>query len=244
MATYTLGQAAIINRGDYSSSAAYKQLNTVSHRRGTFMCIANCSNIEPGVNANWRNYWVMTAAGIYNVSVASTNATVTMTITLSDGTSVPLTYDASAIAAGSVTNESLGEVISIENGGTGASTAEEARANLGLPLPLALTSGGTGANNADSARANLNAQAAIVYYQVSISGSASSWTVTKDVNNNNLTNVKEGSGLFVSPDPASWANYRNYGVRLSAQANGSLTFVSESTVPSGTTLTINIGVAN
>ena len=44
---------------------------------------------------------------------------------------------------------------SIENGGTGATTAEAARENLGIPLPLSVQNGGTGAATAEAARENL-----------------------------------------------------------------------------------------
>ena len=245
MATYNLGQAAVVSRGAYSSSVAYKQLNTVTHRRGTFMCIADCSNIEPGVSTNWRNYWVMTAAGIYDVDVSATSTTVTMTMTLSDGTTEAFTYTATAVAAGAVRNEQIGEAISIANGGTGATTAAAALANLGITLPLPVASGGTGGADAETARAGIVAQKQVSYYVVAVSGSASTWTLTKDVNNNNLSEVKAGSAIWVSPsDDSSWTSFRNYGVRLSSQAVGSLTFNAESTVPAGTTMTINVAVFN
>ena len=44
---------------------------------------------------------------------------------------------------------------SIENGGTGATTAEAARENLGIQLPLSVEKGGTGATTAEAARENL-----------------------------------------------------------------------------------------
>lgn len=244
--TYTLGQVAIVNKGAYSSSAAYKQLNTVSHRGGTFMCIVNCSNIEPGVNANWRNYWVQTAVGIYTAEVTATGANVTITYTMSDGTTFPVTYPATAIAAGTITNAMLGEYVSVENGGTGASTADGALTNLGIPTPFSVSNGGTGANNAETARSNLGAQAQAVSYQVSITGdgTATTWTVTKDVNNNNITDVKAGSNLIVAGDPSTRANYNGYGVALTAQANGSLTFTADFAIPSGTTVLINVLIFN
>lgn len=244
MATYTLGQAAVISRGNYSSTALYKQLNTVFHRGGTFMCISECSNVEPGVTSGWNAYWVQTAIGVYSGVVSASGANVTVTFTMSDGTEIPLTWAATAIASNSIYNSMLAESINIAHGGTGATTAEDARAALGLSLPLALASGGTGSTDANGARGNLNAQEQASTCQVSLTGGASSWTKTTDVNNQPLTNVKSGSNLIVAPDPTSWANYRNYGVRMTEQANGSVTFTAESSVPSGTNLTVNILIFN
>ena len=244
MATYTLGQAAIVNRGAYSSTATYKLLNTVSHRGGTFMCIAECSNIQPGVSTNWRNYWVQTAIGVYSGAVTASGANVTVTFTMSDGSTIPLTWAATAIASNTITNSMLAEAINIAHGGTGATTVEGARSALGLSLPLAVTSGGTGAEDADGARGNLNAQEQASTYQVSLTGGGTSWTKTTDVNSQALTDIKSGSNLIVSPAPASWADYRNYGVRMTAQADSSVTFTAESSVPSGTSLTVNILVFN
>lgn len=45
--------------------------------------------------------------------------------------------------------------VSIENGGTGATTSEEARQNLGINLPLPVENGGTGGTTAEEARQNL-----------------------------------------------------------------------------------------
>lgn len=45
--------------------------------------------------------------------------------------------------------------VSIENGGTGATTVTEARENLGISLPIPIANGGTGATTATKARTNL-----------------------------------------------------------------------------------------
>ena len=41
-------------------------------------------------------------------------------------------------------------------------------------------------------------------------------------------------------DPQSFTPGRNYGVRMSSYANGSFTFVSDTAVPSGTTIYMNV----
>ena len=50
------------------------------------------------------------------------------------------------------------ERLPVENGGTGGATAEQARENLGIHLPLAVEDGGTGADSAAGARENLGIQ--------------------------------------------------------------------------------------
>ena len=45
---------------------------------------------------------------------------------------------------------------SIENGGTGATTAEAARQNLGIPLPLSVEKGGTGVSSLDALKGMLD----------------------------------------------------------------------------------------
>lgn len=103
MATRNLGQAAIVSKGAYSSGQAYVLLNTVTHRGGSFMCIAPSQGIEPGVSPNWQNYWVATAKGIREISITSdTEGTATITITFSDNTTYSSEYDTAELPDGSV----------------------------------------------------------------------------------------------------------------------------------------------
>ena len=221
--TYNLGQVAIISRGAYAAGTAYVPLNVVTHRSGSFMCITACTGIEPAVASSWRTYWVPTAIGIYSAVVtAPSDTTAKLTLTFSDGTTYEHTYGTTGVADGSVTNSSLGEAISIAKGGTGATTAAAALTALG-------------------------AQSKILECQVAISGSASSWTVTKDVNNNSLSDkVKSNSIIVIGPEQtvANAQNYGNYFIVLSGQSNGTLNFTSRDTVPSGTTITINVMIVN
>lgn len=108
MATRNLGQAAIVSKGAYSSGQAYIMLNTVTHRGGSFMCIVPCQGVEPGVSANWQNYWVATAKGIRSIAITSaTEGTATVTVTFSDNTTYSNTYSTTPIPDGSVTNAKL-----------------------------------------------------------------------------------------------------------------------------------------
>ena len=89
MATYTLGQVAIISKGAWSASVNYAPLNTVTHNGGSFMAIAANSNKEPGVTSGWETYWVAMSRGIKAIDiVGETTTTAHAVITLSDGTTV------------------------------------------------------------------------------------------------------------------------------------------------------------
>ena len=181
MATnYTLGQVAIVSKGAYSPSGPYVPLNTVTHRAGTFMCIAACSNVEPGVASDWRNYWVPTAIGIYNTNATASGDLITLTFTFSDGTTASHQYT-------SATPPSVEYKCSLDG-----------------------------------------------------DGSAASWSKSQDKEGNPLSEITASSILVVSVDPQSFDVGRNYGVRMSTYANGSVTFVSDTAIPNGTTVYMNV----
>lgn len=109
MASYELGQAAIVNKGAWSSSVSYVLLNTVTHNGGSFMCISDNSNKEPGVAADWATYWVNTAKGIKTVDiVADSTSTAHAVFTMSDGTTITgTTFNTSPVADGSITDAKI-----------------------------------------------------------------------------------------------------------------------------------------
>lgn len=220
---YTLGQVAIIHKGAYSSSTSYAPLNTVTHRGGSFMCITACTNIEPGVHASWQTYWVPTAIGILSAEVTSpSDTTATMTLTFSDGTTYSHTYGTTGVADGSVKNVSIGEAVAIAKGGTGATSAAAARTNLG-------------------------AQATLIEFQINLTGGASAWTFSTDASGVSLAGrVLSTSKVMVAPEPtlANAQNYGNYFVLLQTVEAGRLYFTTRDTIPSGTTITVNVLVAN
>ena len=109
MATYTLGQAAIINKGAYSSAASYTVLNQVTNLGGSWLCKAACSNIEPGVTSGWATYWTPASMGIKNVTVSSNGGTNTMIITFSDGSTTSFPYPTTVIADTSITAAKLAD---------------------------------------------------------------------------------------------------------------------------------------
>ena len=109
MASYELGQAAIVNKGAWSGSVSYTLLNTVTHNGGSFMCIAENSNKEPGVASGWATYWVNMAKGIKTVNiVADTTSTAHAVFTMSDGTTITgTTFNTSPVADGSITDAKI-----------------------------------------------------------------------------------------------------------------------------------------
>ena len=178
--TYTLGQVAIISKGEYSPTATYSPLNTVKHRAGSFMCISECSGVEPGVSQGWSTYWVPTAVGIYATNVSAQGDLITVTFTFSDGSTASHQYTSSTPPS--------------------------------------------------------------VEYQCSIAGdgSATSWAKSQDKDGNPLSEVTSSSILVVTVDPVSFTPGRNYGVRMSTYGNGSVTFVSDTAIPNGTTVYMNV----
>ena len=105
MATYNLGQAAIVSKGAWSSSATYAVLNTVTHNGGSFMAISPNSNKEPGVASGWATYWVAMSKGVKTVTIeAVTTTTAHAIVTYSDGTTeTGPTFNTSGIPNNSIT---------------------------------------------------------------------------------------------------------------------------------------------
>lgn len=121
MATINLGQAAIVSKGAYSAAASYAPLNLVTHNGGSYLCKRGCSNIEPGVSPTWQTYWVAATVGIRSFAKTGETADgMEYTATLSDNSTYVF-----------VVKTAVDYPISVANGGTGATTAEAARENLG-----------------------------------------------------------------------------------------------------------------
>lgn len=139
MATVNLGQAAIVSKGAYSAAASYAPLNLVTHNGGSYLCKRGCSNIEPGVSSTWQTYWVAATVGIRSFAKTGETADgMEYTATLSDNSTYVF-----------VVKTAVDYPISVANGGTGATTAAAALANLGA---LSNANGAVGtANLADKA---------------------------------------------------------------------------------------------
>lgn len=120
MATYNLGQAAIVSKGAWSSSVNYAVLNTVKHNGGSFMAIAPNSNVEPGVTSGWATYWVSTALGIKAVSITAVDSsTAQATVTFSDGTTATSgTFNTAAVGPGAIGTTQIAQ-FAVTGGSTG-----------------------------------------------------------------------------------------------------------------------------
>lgn len=141
MASYELGQGAIVNKGAWSSSVSYVLLNTVTHNGGSFMAIAASTNREPGVSTGWESYWVPMAKGIKTVDiVADSTSTAHAVFTLSDGSTITgTTFTTSTVADGSITDAKIVST-GISRIANGAVTAARLGADI-LPTNVGIKHG-------------------------------------------------------------------------------------------------------
>ena len=129
--TFTLGQAAYVNTGAYSSSKAYAPLNTCYYNGGTWVALASVTNVTPGSD---NTKWLCITNGIKTITLApGATGYVTVTITLTDGTTASTSYPITDVGDGTITVAKLasGFVLPVNKGGTGASSASAALASLG-----------------------------------------------------------------------------------------------------------------
>ena len=115
MPTFTLGQAAYVNKGAYSSSTSYAPLNTVFYNGGTWVALTSVSGVAPGSDAS---KWMCISQGLRSFTVAPGNTGyINVSWVLTDGTtgsvSVPTNgvpdnaVTSGKIANGAVTNAKL-----------------------------------------------------------------------------------------------------------------------------------------
>lgn len=143
MATYNLGQVAIVSKGAWSASTTYKPLNTVTHNGGSFMAIAENSNKEPGVASGWANYWIAMAKGLKSISVTVSGSTATISASYTDGTTATVgTFSTTAVGDNTITAAKIvnGNVTAVKLG------SDILPANVGIKMGTAVPTVGTGAN--------------------------------------------------------------------------------------------------
>lgn len=102
MATYTLGQAAVIDRGAYNAATTYAPLNLVTNFGGSFLCKATCTGVEPGVTSGWQTYWTPSSTGIKAVIAQAGSSGDVLLITFTDGTTTTLSYPTAIIGPGAI----------------------------------------------------------------------------------------------------------------------------------------------
>lgn len=107
MATFTIGQAAYVNKGVYNAGTAYAALNTVFYNGGTWVALQNVTGVTPGSDST---KWLCITQGIKTLSVAAgSTGYVNVTITLTDGTSSSTSVPVGGIGAGSITTAMLAD---------------------------------------------------------------------------------------------------------------------------------------
>lgn len=119
MPTFTLGQAAYVNKGAYSASASYAALNTVTYNGGTWVALQNVSGVEPGSDSS---KWLCITQGIRSLTFAAgATGYMTVTLVLTDGTTSTANVPVGAIGDGTITVDKLASsfVLPANQGGTG-----------------------------------------------------------------------------------------------------------------------------
>lgn len=104
MATYTLGQAAYVNKGTYNSGTAYVPLNTVFYNGGTWVALQNVTGVTPGSDST---KWLPITQGIKTATIAESSGNAVVTITLTDGTPVTATIPLTTVGDGTITVQKL-----------------------------------------------------------------------------------------------------------------------------------------
>lgn len=129
MPSYSLGQAAYVNKGTYSGNTAYAPLNTCYYNGGTWVALTNVTGVTPGSD---NTKWLCITQGIKTATIVSGSGNATVTITLTDGTTSTVTIPLTAVADGTITVAKLasGFVLPAANGGTGRTTGAQEPINV------------------------------------------------------------------------------------------------------------------
>lgn len=135
MPSFTLGQAAYVNKGNYNSTVTYAPLNTVYADGGTWVALRSVSGVAPGTDAS---AWLCITQGIKSLNVAAGNpGFATITVVLTDGTPASSTFPVGDIGDGTLTVDKLASdfLLPAEMGGTGRTNGAQAplqKANITL----------------------------------------------------------------------------------------------------------------
>lgn len=102
MPTFTLGQAAYVNKGAYSSSTSYAPLNTVFYNGGTWVALQSVSGVAPGSDAS---KWMCISQGLRSFTVAPGNTGyINVSWVLTDGTTGSVSVPTNGVPDNAVTS--------------------------------------------------------------------------------------------------------------------------------------------
>lgn len=105
MPTFTLGQAAYVNKGDYSSSVSYAPLNTVFYRGGTWVALQSVSGVAPGSDAS---KWMCISQGLRSFTVDPIRVGyIEISWVLTDGTTGSVTAPTNGVPNNAVTTRTI-----------------------------------------------------------------------------------------------------------------------------------------
>lgn len=157
-----LGQVAIVSRGAWDSSVTYHPLDVVTQSGGSYLCIQENTNKQPGniTVHDWSDYWVILAIGMRTVSVTVDSNSYSFSFSMSDGTSRGVVAIVPGLTFPPVNNDQLAtdavETGNIKDGavtaaklattGTGAIKPE----NVGIKAGTSVPTSGTGENQISS----------------------------------------------------------------------------------------------
>lgn len=101
MPTFTLGQAAYVNKGAYSSSTSYAALNTVFYNGGTWVALTSVSGVAPGSDSS---KWLCISQGLRSFTVApGSTGYINVSWVLTDGTTGSVSVPTNGVPDNAVT---------------------------------------------------------------------------------------------------------------------------------------------
>lgn len=107
MPTFTLGQAAYVNKGAYSSSTSYAPLNTVFYRGGTWVALQSVSGVAPGSDAS---KWMCISQGLRSFTVDPIRVGyIEISWVLTDGTTGSVTAPTNGVPNNAVTTRTIAD---------------------------------------------------------------------------------------------------------------------------------------
>lgn len=101
MPTFTLGQAAYVNKGAYSAGVTYVALNTVFYNGGTWVALGTVSGVAPGSDSS---KWLCISQGLRSFTVAAgATGYINVSWVLTDGTTGSVSVPTDGVPDNAVT---------------------------------------------------------------------------------------------------------------------------------------------